>query len=30
MAESSTTQTRFQMVGTRAAVLDGPVVETIE
>lgn len=30
MAESTKVQTRFQMVCTRAAVLDGPVVESIE
>lgn len=30
MAETSTAQTRFQMVGARAAVLDGPIAEAIE
>jgi hypothetical protein len=30
MAEPSTAQARFQMVGTRAAVLDGPIAEAIE
>lgn len=30
MAEPSTPQARFQMVGTRAAVLDGPLTEAIE
>ncbi len=30
MAEPSTAQTRFQMVGARAAVLDGPIAEAIE
>jgi hypothetical protein len=30
MAESSTTRARFQMVGARAAVLDGPISEAIE
>jgi len=30
MPEPSTTQVRFQMVGARAAVLDGPVAEAIE
>jgi hypothetical protein len=30
MAEPSTAQARFQMVGTRAAVSDGPVAEAIE
>lgn len=30
MAESAAPTFRFQMVGTRAAVLDGPVAETIE
>lgn len=30
MAETSLTQSRFQMVGARAAVLDGPIAEAIE
>ena len=30
MAEPSTTQAGFQMVGARAAVLDGPIAEAIE
>lgn len=30
MAEPSTAQARFQMVGARAAVLDGPIAEAIE
>jgi hypothetical protein len=30
MAESSTPQFRFQMVGTRAALADGPIAEAIE
>lgn len=30
MAEPSTARQRFQMVGTRAAVLDGPVAEAID
>ncbi len=30
MAEPSTAQARFQMVGTRAAVLGGPITEAIE
>lgn len=30
MAEASTARVRFQMVGTRAAVLDGPLAEAIE
>lgn len=30
MAETSMTQARFQMVGARAAVLDGPIAEAIE
>lgn len=30
MAELSTTRIRFQMVGARAAVLDGPIAEAIE
>ena len=30
MAEESSAQVRFQMVGTRAAVLEGPVTEAIE
>ncbi|MDN5869793.1 MAG: abortive infection family protein [Nitrococcus sp.] len=30
MAEASATQARFQMVGARAAMLDGPVAEAIE
>jgi len=30
MAEPATVQTRFQMVGARAAVLDGPIAEAIE
>lgn len=30
MAESSTAQARFQMVGARANILDGPVVEIID
>ncbi len=30
MAEPSTAQARFQMVGARAAVLDGPIAEVIE
>lgn len=30
MAELSTARARFQMVGTRAAVLDGPIAEAIE
>lgn len=30
MAESATSAFRFQMVGTRAAVSDGPIAETIE
>ena len=30
MVETSAAQERFQMVGTRAAVLDGPVAEAIE
>jgi len=30
MAEYSAAQARFQMVGARAAVLDGPIAETIE
>lgn len=30
MAEISTAQARFQMVGARAAVLDGPIAEAIE
>lgn len=30
MAEPSTVQARFQMVGARAAVLDGPIAEAIE
>jgi Abortive infection C-terminus len=30
MAEPSTAQANFQMVGTRAAVLDGPIAEAIE
>lgn len=30
MAEASTARARFQMVGTRAAVLDGPLAEAIE
>lgn len=30
MADSSTTRARFQMVGARAAVLDGPISEAIE
>jgi Abortive infection C-terminus len=30
MAESSAAQLRFQMVGTRAALTDGPIAETIE
>lgn len=30
MAESSTTETRFQMVGARAALLDGPSIEAVE
>lgn len=30
MAEPTSTQTRFQMVGARAALLDGPVAEVIE
>lgn len=30
MAEPSTTRIRFQMVGARAAVLDGPIAEAIE
>lgn len=30
MAETSTVQARFQMVGARAAVLDGPATEAIE
>lgn len=30
MAEASTARARFQMVGTRAAVLDGPIAEAIE
>ena len=30
MAESITVQARFQMVGARAAVLDGPIAEAIE
>lgn len=30
MAEPSTARARFQMVGTRAAVLDGPLAEAIE
>ncbi len=30
MAESAAIQTRFQMVGSRAAVLDGPIAEAIE
>lgn len=30
MAESSTAQSRFQMVGARAALMDGPTAEAIE
>lgn len=30
MAEASTARARFQMVGARAAVLDGPIAEAIE
>ena len=30
MADSATAQARFQMVGARAAVLDGPIAEAIE
>ncbi len=30
MADASTVQIRFQMVGARAAVLDGPIAEAIE
>ncbi len=30
MVEPSTTQARFQMVGTRAALLDGPIADAIE
>ncbi len=30
MADTSTARERFQMVGTRAAILDGPIAEAIE
>lgn len=30
MAEASTTRVRFQMVGARASILDGPVVEIVD